>query len=121
MLCCNVYTVKLNAHQLIAAVVCAGLYPRIVRVQKPKAEFQETMAGAFEKRVQSGAVKFFLRVRITSTTGSDAVLHCVLACELLHHETHSFLAEPTYVRVFVRWIHLGGPWPCVPAPWVRLF
>lgn len=51
--------------QLIAAVVCAGLYPRIVRVKKPKAEFQETMAGAFEKRNQSGAVKFFLRVRMT--------------------------------------------------------
>lgn len=55
-----------DVQQLIAAIVCAGLYPRIVRIKKPKAEFQETMAGAFEKRNQSGAVKFYLRVRKTS-------------------------------------------------------
>ena len=69
---------KCNVQQLIAAVVCAGLYPRIVRVQKPKAEFQETMAGAFEKRNQSGTVKFFVRVRATSIEAFSPVLCCWL-------------------------------------------
>ena len=56
---------KWNQHskypKLVSAVVCAGLYPRVIRVQKPKAEYQETMAGAFEKMNQGGVVKHYIR------------------------------------------------------------
>ena len=56
---------KWNQHakypKLISAVVCAGLYPRLVRVQKPKAEYQETMAGSFQKMSQSGPTKYFIK------------------------------------------------------------
>ena len=53
---------KWNQHakypKLISAVVCAGLYPRLVRVQKPKAEYQETMAG-FDEDVLSFCLLHF--------------------------------------------------------------
>jgi ATP-dependent RNA helicase DHX57 len=55
---------KCNQHskytKLLSAVVCAGLYPRVVKVKKAKTVYQETMAGAFEKQGQSGEIKYYL-------------------------------------------------------------
>jgi ATP-dependent RNA helicase DHX57 len=54
---------KWNQHakytKLVSAVVCAGLYPRVLKAKKPKAVYQDTMAGVFEKQGESKAYKFF--------------------------------------------------------------
>ena len=54
---------KWNQHskyiKLVSAIVCAGLYPRVVKIKKPKTQYQETVAGAVEKKAEAQFHKFF--------------------------------------------------------------
>lgn len=54
---------KWNQHakytKLVSAVVCAGLFPRVVKVKKPETTYQQTMAGAFEKKGDTGTLKYY--------------------------------------------------------------
>ena len=87
---------KWNQHatytKLVSAVICAGLYPRVLKVKKPKAVYQDTMAGVFEKQGESKAYKFFTEddrvfmhpssVRSCSCASSLLWPDCLVAVEL---------------------------------------
>ena len=45
--------------RLIRAVICAGLYPNVARVQKPDTKYAETVGGAMAKNALAKEFKFF--------------------------------------------------------------
>jgi ATP-dependent RNA helicase DHX57 len=49
--------------RVVKAVLCAGLYPQLLRVDAPAAKFQHTSGGAFEVDATAKQLKFFDRER----------------------------------------------------------
>ena len=45
--------------RLIRAVICAGLYPNLVRVQKPDTQYVETVSGSMAKSAAAKEFKYF--------------------------------------------------------------
>ena len=46
--------------KLVAAALCAGMYPNISRILRPPKRFEEVMGGAFEKEVDGKEIKFYI-------------------------------------------------------------
>lgn len=53
-----VYVLKLLQSRVVAAALCAGLYPHICQVLQPPKRFVDTIGGSLEKNVGSNELKY---------------------------------------------------------------
>ena len=49
-----------KSNKLIKGILCAGLYPNIIKVKMPKKKYDKTLTGADERDADAAAIKFLL-------------------------------------------------------------
>ena len=57
---------------VVAAALCAGLYPQLAKIIRPPKRFADVMGSALEKDVQGRELKFFIPMPSDDETGSAA-------------------------------------------------
>lgn len=59
--------------RLVAATLCAGLYPQLSKILRPTKRFVEVMGGAVERDLQAKELKFYIpQMSLTNATGGPA-------------------------------------------------
>jgi len=59
--------------RLVAATLCAGLYPQLSKILRPTKRFVEVMGGAVERDLQAKELKFYIpQMTLTNATGGSA-------------------------------------------------